>query len=89
VVLLWLREGAQGGGGRQDEGVRGLPAEAANLRAAGGREEGWCSGSVSRVRAGLTMQPMPARTTNTITQGGTAVAAAGMATTLVGATGGH
>ena len=89
VVLLWLREGAQGGGGRQDEGVRGLPAEAANLRAAGGREEGWCSGSVSRVRAGLTMRPMPARTMDTIAQGGTAMAAAGMATTLVGANGGR
>ena len=37
--MLWLREGAQGSGGRQGEAVRGLPAEAANLRAAGGREE--------------------------------------------------
>jgi hypothetical protein len=39
ALVLWLRGGARGGGGRQGEDVRGLPAEAANLWAAGGREE--------------------------------------------------
>ena len=80
-------KGAVGVKAKQCEGCRlkrltfGLPAEG---------KKRWCSGSASRVRArGLTMRPMPARTMDAIARGGTAMAAAGMATTLVGANGGR
>ena len=39
AVVLWLCEGAHGGGGPHQQEVRGLRPEAAKLRAAGGGEE--------------------------------------------------
>jgi hypothetical protein len=38
-VVLWLREGARGGGEHLQQEVRGLRPEAAKLRAAGGGED--------------------------------------------------
>jgi hypothetical protein len=39
AVVLWLREGARGGGGHRQQEVRGLRAEVARLWAVGGGEE--------------------------------------------------
>jgi hypothetical protein len=45
AAVLWLREGARGGGGeRRQQEVRGLPAEGVNVWAAGAGAPRWCSG---------------------------------------------
>ena len=70
ALVLWLRGGARGGGGRQGEDVRGLPAEAANLWAAGREEAVVLRQCKSSEGSCLTMRPMPARTMDAIAQGG-------------------